>query len=518
MHPHERLLSKSGTLKTQLRVAPLGLAIVAALWPFATWHLSRTGFWYDESMQFWMSLGLDGFGPPLEPRGTLGDVLKQNAIANLDPGGFSLLLNLWTDYGTSGPWQRTLPLLFFAAGMVGLGMLAWTWRRSIPFAFAAGLVPVLYPILLDYSAEVRAYSMEFAGVVIGCLMLARLLKKPRIRSALLAGIVMGFFMTSRYSYALFAAAAFLTLAIAWRHRRSVLVLLAAFAVPLAISGALILFLTFLPQYQARIAYQGGAFLEYFRFATATGKSAGEIAAKAAANLLMPAGLPISILAFFGVLALAPASWRRRIGVGSISPATASFGVLALAVLVLTVLVWPWHPWDMKIKWSIWLNALSAVAVVRLTAGLLEYAGSPDESGWEARRWITVGLLTVFVAFDLRLAFYRQPEGNTVVPALRYLEGVEPSASLVAVDHYWYPTVRYWYEYGSFAGSRLYPSSFRLPYWNGPDPLVSPPQTRFLITPRSFEDAKAGFSHAKIVADPSLPRHLFRVEPAADPSP
>ena len=465
-------------------------------------------------MQFWISLGLDGFGAPLTPRGTLSDILKHNAIANLDPGGFSLLLGFWTIFGTSGLWLRTLPLLFFVAGMVGLGMLAWTWRRSIPFAVTAGLVPAAYPLLLDYSAEVRAYSMEFAGVVMGCLALARVLERPRVPSALLAGTVFGCFLTARYSYVLFAAAACIALVFAWRRRQSRLALLAAFAAPLVVSAALILFLTFLPQYQARISYQGGALLEYLRPATAAGKSAGEIAAMAASNLLQPAGLPVSLLALFGFIACTPSSWRGWTGIESISAATASFGVLALAALVLTALVWPWHPWDMATKWSLWLHALSAVAVVRLTAGLLEYARLRASSGWETSRWITAVILLGFLALDLRIAWYRRPEGNTVAPALYYLEGVALSPGAVAVDAYGYPTLRYFYEYGSFAGSRHYPGSFRLPNWNGPKPLVSPPQTHFLITSRSLSGARAEFPHATIAVDPALPSQLFRVEPAA----
>jgi hypothetical protein len=399
--------------------------------------------------------------------------------------------------------------------MVGLGILAWTWRRSILFAFAAALLPAAYPLLLDYSAEVRAYSMEFAGIVTGCLTLAWLIEKQSVRSALLAGTVMGFFMTSRYSYALFVAAAFVTLSVIWRGRKSAYVLLAAFATPLAISGALVFFLTFLPQYRARIAYQGGALLEYFRHATASGKSAGGIVETAAANLLMPAGLPLSILALLGLLALTPSGWRHRIGLGAISPTTAAFGLLSLAVLAFSVLLWPWHPWDMAQKWSIWLNALSAVAVVRLSAGLLEYSGPTASSGRDARSVITVGLLTVFLALDLRLATYRRPEGNTILPALRYLEGVDTSPGMIAVDVHWYPTVRYFYEYGRLAGTPTFPSSFRLPYWDGPKPLVSP-DTRFLITPLSFEQAQKVFSPAKIVVDPTLPQQLFRVEPIGDP--
>jgi hypothetical protein len=512
---NEQAVRQSGNFWHWLWVTFLAVAITASIWPFATWHLSRTGFWYDESMQFWMALGLDGFGAPLTPRGALSDILKENAIANLDPGGFSLILGLWMTFSTNEIWQRALPLLFFATGMVGLGILAWTWRRSILFAVTAALVPAAYPLLLDYSVEVRAYSMEFAGVVMGCLMLARLLEQPRIPSALIAGTVLGFFMTARYSYTLFAAAACIALALAWRKRQSRFALLAAFTAPLVVSGALILFLTFLPQYQARISYQGGALIAYLRPATSSGKSLGQLATMAATNLLQPAGFPLTLLALSGLIAFIPSSSRDRTGIGSIPLVTASFGVLALAVLVLTALVWPWHPWDIAQKWSLWLHALSTVAVVRLSASLLEYVGPPGSSGWETKRWVTALALFGFLALDLRFASYRRPEGNSIQPALRYLEGAALTPSAVAVDPAWYPTVRYLYEYGSFAGSRRYPASFRLPNWDGPEPLVSPPQTHYLLTYLSLADAQAAFPQATIVDDLTLPPQLFRIKPAEE---
>lgn len=493
----------------------LATAIIAAAASFAPWHLSRTAFWYDESMQFWMSLGLDGFGAPLAARGTAGDILKQNAIANLDPGGFSLLLGLWTTFGTSETWQRALPLTFFLAGIVGLGLLAWTWRRSIAFAATAAMVPAAFPLLLDYSVEVRAYSMEFAGVVFGSLMLARLLRAPGFRSALLTGSVFACFLTARYSYFLFTAAVGITLAFGWRNKRP-LSLLAGFVAPLAVSGVLILVVTFLPQYRARISYEGGALLAYLRPATAAGKSAGELAAMAAANLLHPAGLPLSLLALLGVTALVTSSWRDRPPRGSVSAETALFGVLALAALILTALVWPWHPWSMTTKWSLWLHALSAVAVIRLAASVLDHVGPPGLSAWENSRWLTGGILVAFLVLDLRFASYRRPEGNTIVPVLRYLEQADVGAGTVAVDGSWYPTLRYFYEYGRFARSRLYPASFRLPDWGGPKPLVAPPQTRFLITWRSAAAMQAEFPQARVVVDPALPSQLLRIEPAATP--
>ena len=167
---------------------------LAAVWAFGAWHLSSTSFWYDELMQFWVSLGVDAFGPPHTPSGELRDAIHNNAVANLDPGGFTFILRYWLRLGTSGTWQRLLPFLFFAAGISGMGWIGWSQRKSVPFTLLCSAVPALFPAILDYATEVRAYSMEFAGIVIGCALVDRLAERPSKRTALIAGTIFGFFL------------------------------------------------------------------------------------------------------------------------------------------------------------------------------------------------------------------------------------------------------------------------------------------------------------------------------------
>jgi uncharacterized membrane protein len=493
---------------------------LAAVWAFGVWHLSSTSFWYDESMQFWMSLGVDAFGPPHTPPGELWDAIRNNAVANLDPGGFTFILRYWLRLGTGGTWQRLLPFLFFAAGIAGMGWIGWSQRKSVPFTLLCSAVPALFPLILDYATEVRAYSMEFAGIVIGCALLDRLAERPSTRTALIAGTIFGFFLTARYSFALFAIAACLTLAYDCLHRgmaarRANCWYLLAFLGPIVCSGVVIFALALWPQYEARITYNGGELIQYLAAAAAAGKSAGEIATLVTVNLLHPAGLPLTVAAFVGLVALIP----RTLSAGIIfdklvmrvsASGLASFGLLCLAAIVLTALVWRWHPWDITRKWSLWLQALSAVAVVRLAAGMLGYVGQTNAAGWEENRKTAVLMLAAMLALDLRLALYRRPLRPTFGPALAYLEQLSPPVDSVAADIWTYPTIRYFYEHGSFASSRLYPTSFRLPYWNGPKPLVAE-QTRYLITGLTLDAAKQMFAPATIIHDPGLPELLFRVD-------
>jgi hypothetical protein len=501
----------------------LCIPLVVALCSFAFPHLLRTAFWYDESMQFWMSLGADDFGPPFSAPGTLRDVIRQNAASNLDPGGFSILLHFWLQIGKGEIWQRLLPFLFFAISVGGMGWIGWTLRPSPLFALLCASVPALYPLLLDYATEVRAYSMEFAGVIVGCALIDRLLRRPGISTFLACGTIFGLFLTSRYSFGLFAAAASLTLI--WSSQnssgRTVRPLdVLAFAGPIACSSAVIFVLALRPQYRGRITYNGGELVQYLADATAAGKSASKIVAMAGTNLFSPPGIPLTLAATIGLFILIPVGWRERVGFGRVSAfddSLAAFGVLVLAAIALTALIWPWHPWDMTTKWSLWLHALSAVALVRFAAALLALASplsnQPPEKDWRVAALLVAGI----VALDLRMALYRRPDAPTLVPVLAYLDRVAPPPGSIAVDPHWYPTLRYFYEYGYLAGRASYPASFRLSDRDGPQPLVGP-DTKYLMTVMAIEDARKMFAPAIIVRDPEIPDQLYRVEHAGRQSP
>jgi hypothetical protein len=498
-----------------LTIAMLCALEATALGVFAYWHLSRAALWYDESMQFWMSLGLDGFGAPQTPPGGFIGVIRNNAIANLDPGGFTIIMWLWLKIATGVIWQRTLPFIFFLFGVACFGWLGWTRRRSMLFAVFSSLIPACDPLILDYATEVRAYSMEFAGIALGCVLLDKLTFHRQTLLALFTGIVFALFLGSRYSFGLFAAAAFFALAVITFadtsiDRRQGAMRLAAFAAPIAIAAAVIAVVAFLPQYKTRMSPDQGAYLQYFAASTAAGKSWDYLFAMLARNLLGPYGIALTLAALLG------AAWltrcRRLLGIGEISLDDAMFGLLSLATIVISALVWRWHPWDMTQKWSLWLHALSAVAIVRLISSVLAWAAPPSASAFETDARLAAVVGVGVLALDLRLATYRRA-GNNLVPVLAFLERAAPAPGSIAVEIHWYPTLRYFYEYGAFAGSPLYPSAFRLPNWTGPKPLVYP-QTCYLVTPRTLEQARAFFKGYNITRDPDLPDQLFRVEPIA----
>ncbi|MDR3466555.1 MAG: hypothetical protein P4M07_11475 [Xanthobacteraceae bacterium] len=504
-------------------IVALALPGFASLAMFAARHLPSTGFWYDESMQFWMSLGLDGVGPPRSPPGGFWAAIHHNAVANLDPGGFTLILRYWLRLGTGEMWQRILPFLFFATGLAGVGWIGWAQRRRRLFAAACCAVPALFPLVLDYATEVRAYSMEFAGVVLGCALLERFEARPAARTAVLAGTTIGFFLTSRYGFAIFAIAACLSVVVsAVRDRGAGSQVgrrhLFAFFVPVGLAGAAVAIFALWPQYQARMSYEGGVLIGYLAGVTTASKSIGEIAGMLAVNLLHPAGLPVTAAATLGAVTLLPQRLQTRLGLDPLARAIdhaglAPFGLLCLIALAVTALLWRWHPWAITTKWSLWLQALSAVALVRLAAGLLANIEAVRSGAAVRDRAIAALTLIGVLALDLRLAFYQRPDWPTFVPALAYLERLAPPPDSVAMDVHSYPTIRYFYEYGAFTSSPLYPDRFRMPYWNGPRPLIGP-QTRFLLTGLTLSAANRVFAPATITRDVSLPERLFRVDPPA----
>ncbi|MCZ7600707.1 MAG: hypothetical protein M5U09_27350 [Gammaproteobacteria bacterium] len=76
------------------------IVLAAALSGFALGNLAYAGMWYDEAVQFWIARGLSPFAPPLQAAGGIADAVRLNAVFNLDPGGFTLLVYIWSKIDT----------------------------------------------------------------------------------------------------------------------------------------------------------------------------------------------------------------------------------------------------------------------------------------------------------------------------------------------------------------------------------------------------------------------------------
>jgi hypothetical protein len=511
-----------------LLFAPVGGGTVWALVVFARRCLDNVGFWFDEAMQFFMSLGSDPFAGPFTRPGRLIDAVHLNGRDNLDPGGLTILLHWWLHGGTDAVWLRTLPLFFFLLGAAALALIGWRRFRSLPFALLCGLVPALYPLLLFYATELRAYSMEFAGITVGCALIDTIaLKRTRDPLLLAAGATFAFFLTSRYAFALFTAAcAFALVTSCYLRRRAGapttrLADLPALAVPVATAALLIALFALWPQYKARISYEGGAMLQYFAATTAAAKSFNEILYALAHNLFGRTGLPITIAALAGLLVLLQKTSRKdgamRARIDGVAERVeradlAPICLICLGALALSVLTWRWHPWDTSAKWSLWLHGLSAVVLVQFAAAAL--ACMPAR--FTASAFTGAALLVAAALLDVRLATYQRGNWPDLVSELTKLESLEPAAGTVAIDVYDYPRLRYLYENGPLTGHGIYPGAFRFNYANYNEATRSliAPDTRLMVSGRDLADATKFFAPTRILADPEFPPHLFRVEPAA----
>lgn len=155
--------------------------------------------WFDEAGQFWISKGLNHYSNPLQVPKGLSDVIINNAAYNMDPGGFSILLHFWTEISNSYLWLRLLPFLFFIGTIGTIIYLSYRWTRNINIALLLGFLPFLFSSIVSMGFEIRAYSMEYLGVILTIVALESL--KAKISSARLFiwSCIFSIFVTSRYS-------------------------------------------------------------------------------------------------------------------------------------------------------------------------------------------------------------------------------------------------------------------------------------------------------------------------------
>lgn len=159
--------------------------------------LKEPYLWFDESGQFFISLGLNHFSPPNELPGSFLDVIKNNNHYNLDPGGFTVLLYLWMKISTNYIWVRILPYLFFISSiflLVDISNKLYEFKNKWIF----GLVIFLIPQLVFRSLEIRAYTMECLSTLMAIYLITNI-KKMSITHVLIISILSSILITSRYS-------------------------------------------------------------------------------------------------------------------------------------------------------------------------------------------------------------------------------------------------------------------------------------------------------------------------------
>lgn len=161
-------------------------------------NLDIPTLWFDEAGQFYMGKGLNHFSPPGAPEGTVADVIRNNSLYNMDPGGYGLLLHFWSKISCGHVWLRLLSLSFFLTAVVFVVMIAYRVTRDRLWSAMAGLIPFF--VKWNVAAfELRAYSMELAGVVVGLWFVLEIMRRQDYKRIVAASLVLSVFITSRYA-------------------------------------------------------------------------------------------------------------------------------------------------------------------------------------------------------------------------------------------------------------------------------------------------------------------------------
>lgn len=447
----------------------LVLLLLWALGALAVHNLGYPGVWYDETVQIWIAQGVNAFAPVGQPRGGWRDTVRMNRAANLDPGGYSLWLHVWSAGGHGLAWLRLSAYLFLPLSAVLLACWARELTGSVSAACLAPFIPFAYGLVLSFAFEIRAYSMEIAGVVASGYALHRVVRDPGHLNHLVLGLVLSVFVWSRYSFVVGAIAALGALACvrarAFGRSRSELEKLACLLVPFLNSAALVyrfMLRHHLGQLKPARATPPGAVQaaveapEYVRAWMLEGQSLGALPAALQENLLSPPALPITLTLIVLVL------WPRARRLRSIAewPGARTFPAVATMVFFAQLIsaalsLRGSYPWSMGQKWSLYLHGASIVCVLYLAS-----AGWCAMRRWRAAPALAAAALVLAAGLTARAATFRRVHWADVSPALVQLDAMplRPRSVFVAVHDV--PTLRYFYELGPRRGLGRYPEAFR----------------------------------------------------------
>jgi hypothetical protein len=172
----------------------------------------QSNFWYDESGQFWISLGLDHITEKFTAVASFSETVLYNQRINLDPGLFTFLLRYWIlAFKGSSVSLHTLPFIFFVSFLLittGLNFKNLKHNKFLSF-ISIGII-FLYQDLLYFAFELRAYGMEVLGISVLYYVLM-LINKDRFRNLsfikiFLIALGTFIFCGTRYDFFIYAAA------------------------------------------------------------------------------------------------------------------------------------------------------------------------------------------------------------------------------------------------------------------------------------------------------------------------
>ena len=161
-------------------------------------YLQDPYLWYDEAGQFFISKGLNHDSLPCAEPGSLYDVIINNSDYNMDPGGFSLILYFWSLVSNNWLYLRLLPVLFYVLFSIFLFLIAKKETNNVYLALFIATLSYVLPVMANRITELRAYSMELCGTMLGVWFLYWCNEKMSYKRILTASILLSLFSTARY--------------------------------------------------------------------------------------------------------------------------------------------------------------------------------------------------------------------------------------------------------------------------------------------------------------------------------
>jgi hypothetical protein len=396
--------------------------------------------WFDEAGQFWIAKGLNHYSDPLQQEQGVAAVIENNAYYNMDPGGFSILLHFWSKLGGSHFWLRVLPLLFFILSIAACVILFYKWTRNPFMAVLAGFTPLFIPVVINLSVELRAYSMEIAGTVIGLIAIVSLSNKLSYKRLFLWGCVLSFFMTSRYAEVIvifvYSLAILNIIICSGLSAKQKVFSAAAYALPLIVTVGCIYY------FSLRIQNPGVNRMFYLTYLDA---SPGVLLQSK--NLLYLFALVI-ILFLLLLSNRYPLLKRYQLLLFSAFTINAIFLILSLAGK---------HPWN---PFSAACVSMFLVTVICIAALFAALALPFFRSTYAKRFYFAFAVLPVMIV--LLLGFYTStPRERTFASRLGfYYSGLDRFQNMY-VDAWESPSIRYMFEYGEYKRNAkgVYPDHF-----------------------------------------------------------
>lgn len=412
------------------------LILIFSISLFLLKNITKETLWYDETGQFWMAKGLNHHSKPHTPEKNLSDTLAENKAYNLDPGGYTILLHLWTKINNSPIWLRILGFSFFLLTIFTIFMTGYLLTGSFSFSCLISLLPFLYQNICEYSFEVRAYSLEYLGIGIIFLFLTLFERKKISKIFLLIfGFLISLFLFSRYTFFISISSLGCCLLVNFIHSREYtrekIISYILFFLPIGIMFIIVFFelLSHSPNISPPT---------YIENIMLNGKNLKHIITLFSSNFLSPAGLPIFIYLLF-IFLYSLFSKKKMI------TAKYYFFILFSEIISIVLSFMGKMSWDINSRWSIQLQLISIFCIIFIfiELGIILKPFMKDYKNI---------LLLFFSFFFIYLIYsgikYNYPEKETIVYELRDFDYSSLGDNKILIPYNASTTVRYLFEYGT----------------------------------------------------------------------